>query len=270
MPMKKVSQSYIDKLVKAAIMVLADIVREAMRTNDKKALDGLQPFSAFMELNTAMNNGSAIVGYLVTKTLRDYNPKKTMPKIKVRKILDDFTGLSEHKVIEVLNGLERFGFVYYTFDPNLKNEEFRTLRHPDYTFVVLTDLWKKYLRNYLTKKRETDFFVENIGRIIWSSILANDGEKCGVRSLKVLIQILINVSSIGEISIDDIDKISASTGSGRTAQLFKRDESKNDHIKLIDWNDGKKVKINLNVLWVYNQYIVPRQQAILRKQGLQI
>ena len=201
-------------------------------------------------------------------------PKKSLgqnfliDKNILRKILDAFPGFSEHKIIQVLNGFVKEEFAEYVFDAGL-NSEYEKNRHPDYTKVRLTYLWSRYLKQLKLKKKENSTYVESIGRLVWASILANNNDPAGIRSFKILIQIITNAPN-GVITLDECEKICYRLGVGRFSQFISADNQRTSEIRFFESNDGKKIKINQNTINVYNTYIYSNMQIIGRKLGISI
>jgi hypothetical protein len=132
----------------------------------------------------------------------------------------------------------------------------------------LTSLWTRYLKQYNAKSKETDLFVESIGRLVWASILANNGDPSGIRSFKVLVIILENVSSKGEISKKDIENFCYQMGDGRFAQLLGSDSQKTEEIRFFVQVGGDKVRVSGDVLECYHKYIIPISEEILNRLGI--
>jgi hypothetical protein len=266
MVFRKSKQSQGDIIFKVKVMALCEAIKRIMQTNDSKALKGIQGFSSFMLLNTALNNGSGIISYLIKETMKDYEDKKPLRKILLGDIKNAFPGFRKEKTDELLDGLEKFGFISYVFEPGT-NPEFQRQKHPAITFIRLTDVWLRYLKEY-KRKYKSDLFIESIGRLLWASILAYNGEASGVRSFKILVIILENVSRKGELSMDDATKYCYKMGCGRFAQLIAGDNGKAEEIRFFIDVDKEKVKVNENTLYVYHKYIIPISENIIREQGL--
>ena len=265
--MRIVSQKQADAVFKDKGKVLGESMKQILKKNDTNALKGIQSLSSFMNLNTALNNGSGVISYIIEETRKKYNSRSPMPKIKLRDIIKAFPGFTERKIVEVLDGLEKMEFIEYIEDAGI-NPRFK--KHPDYTYVRLLSIWDRYLKQYQIKTKESDTFIESIGRILWMSILENNGGKSGIRSFKVLIMILENISSDGEISKDDCEKYCCQMGAGRFAQLIASDSQKNSEIKFFVKSDKNKVKINKNTIDCYRKYIIPLYQNLTQEQGLSI
>lgn len=262
MVFSQINNSASNLVFRAEIDVMSDAIKKIIRNNDSDSLMGLQSFAITMVNNNSLTNGVGIVSKIVFDTMKTYRDMKPMPKILMRTIMDSFKGRFKHsKMVEIFDGLEQEGFIIKSYVGVSKKDKGTA---PDYTFIELTSLWKKYLSSYKQLSRQNMLYTENMGRLIWASILAKRGEPCGIQSFKILIIILHNVSKSGELSIKECEDYCNKIGKGVFAQLYSRNGMFNEDIKFFDFFGSDKVKVNKNTYNVYLKYIVPLSQAVIQ------
>lgn len=253
---------------KSQMKAILPAFKEIMKKNEPNSLKGLQSLAVLMGGNNSLTNGSGVLAQIILDTMKSYDAKKPMPVIRLRKILDAFKGkFSEHRMLEMIKGMEFYGLLKITYEDNL-NPLYQM--HPDYTKIQLDDIWKRYLTRYKATSKEEVLYTESISRLIWASILAIGDEASGVRTFKVLSIILDNVNSNRELSIDECERYCSQIGVGTFAQLRSKNFQMTEEIRFFDEVGDVKIKLNKNVVAIWNKYIIPISQEIMRKQGISI
>lgn len=257
-----------DVFFKSQMKAILPAFKEIMKKNEPNNLKGLQSLAVLMGGNNALTNGSGVLSQIILDTMKFYDAKKPMPILRLRNILDAFKGkFSEHRMLDMIRGMELYGLVKITYEENL-NPKYQM--HPDYTRIQLNDMWKRYLTRYKVLSKEEVLFTESISRLIWASILASSDEASGVRTFKVLTIILDNANSNRELSIDECERFCYQIGVGTFAQLRSKNFQMTEEIRFFDEVGSDKIKLNKNVVNVWNKYILPMSQEIMRKQGINI
>jgi hypothetical protein len=262
--MRKSKVSQANLVFKSHNLVLIQAIKDILNNNDDKALKGVQGLSSALGINVSLNNGSGILAYVVRETMKTYSSKNPYETIKLRKILDSSKGFSEHKILQLLDGLQKYGFINYIIDPKIAPTY---QRHPNYLKIQLSNIWGRYLKKYHQKSQQVDLYTESIGRLLWSSILANDGDPSGLASFKLLVLFLQNADLQGELPTQYCEDICNRIGSVRFSQFYSFDSQKTEEIRFFMGDDGENITINPNTIYVYNNYIHKLSNDLMRQQG---
>ena len=270
--MKIISKEESEKWFSIFLESMNNAYKDAMKKGDVKAINGLTAMD-ISEKWAVANTGSYFMSWMYKETLKNYSIGGEIPSLSYGKLVHDLRKrkISPARVAMIKEALEQNGFIETNIKKIKSIEGYRTILR-----LKLTDIWKPILRSYIRTKKNTTFpYV--LGRQIYLSYLAeqkNSGLSklaTGISSFKAFLIVLNNITPEGNFDNEQGERMFENIGgSAIWHSLGEMDSTRMEEIKFFIEDNGKTKKINPNVIWAYNKYLIPNVNKNMNMRGMSL